>query len=198
MDVATAPEAFAADPGPGAAVLRRAPRRPGRASSPTRRTAPWRELEERARRRPLLVTQNIDDLHERAGSKRVHHLHGRLRSAWCTSLRPPPRVDRHARRPRRRARAAACRPCAPTWCGSARCPTTWTPIHEALLDCDLFVAIGTSGVVYPAAGFVHYAIGAGAHTLELNLEPAGVSDFAEVRRGPATETGAGLGGGDVR
>jgi NAD-dependent deacetylase len=60
-------------------------------------------------------------------------------------------------------------------------------VHEALFDCDLFVAIGTSGVVYPAAAFVHYAIGNGADTLELNLAPDPVSDFAQVRRGPATE-----------
>ena len=60
-------------------------------------------------------------------------------------------------------------------------------VHAALFDCDLFVAIGTSGVVYPAAAFVHYAIGNGADTLELNLAPDPVSDFAQVRRGPATE-----------
>jgi NAD-dependent deacetylase len=61
-------------------------------------------------------------------------------------------------------------------------------VQEAIFDCDLFVAIGTSGLVYPAAAFVHYAIGNGADTLELNLAPGAVSDFANVRRGPATET----------
>ena len=67
-------------------------------------------------------------------------------------------------------------------------PHDMDAIHQALFDCDLFVAIGTSGVVYPAAAFVHFAIGGGARTLELNLDPPAVSDFAEVRRGPATET----------
>ena len=60
-------------------------------------------------------------------------------------------------------------------------------IDAALQRCDLFVSIGTSGVVYPAAAFVHYAIGNGADTLELNLAPDPVSDFAQVRQGPATE-----------
>jgi NAD-dependent deacetylase len=60
-------------------------------------------------------------------------------------------------------------------------------IYDALQACDLFVAIGTSGLVYPAAAFVHYAIGAGADTLELNLDPERLSDFRRVRRGPATE-----------
>lgn len=61
-------------------------------------------------------------------------------------------------------------------------------VHVALFECDLFVAVGTSGLVYPAAAFVHYAIGAGADTLELNLAPDPVSDFSQVRQGPATET----------
>ena len=61
-------------------------------------------------------------------------------------------------------------------------------VHEALFDCDLFVAIGTSGLVYPAAAFVHYAIGAGADTLELNLAPDRSATSPQVRQGPATET----------
>jgi NAD-dependent deacetylase len=60
-------------------------------------------------------------------------------------------------------------------------------IHRALFECDLFVSIGTSGVVYPAAGFVDYALGTGAETLELNLERAATSDFHVSRQGPATE-----------
>ncbi len=71
------------------------------------------------------------------------------------------------------------------WFGEV--PYGMDEVQRALFDCDLFVAIGTSGLVYPAAAFVHYAIGAGADTLELNLAPDRVSDFTQVRRGPATE-----------
>ncbi len=133
-----------------------------------------------------LVTQNIDDLHERGGSRRVHHMHGRLRAALCSYCgrrfdwtgdlghRPPcPGCDRSSLRPD------------VVWFGEV--PHGMDDVQEALFDCDLFVAIGTSGLVYPAAAFVHYAIGAGAETLELNLAPDVVSDFSQVRRGPATE-----------
>jgi NAD-dependent deacetylase len=72
------------------------------------------------------------------------------------------------------------------WFGEV--PYDMEAVEQALFDCDLFVAVGTSGLVYPAAAFVHYAIGNGADTLELNLAPAGVSDFSQTRAGPATET----------
>ncbi len=137
-----------------------------------------------------LVTQNIDDLHERGGSRRVHHLHGRLRAAWCTTC-----DERHewtgalGDRP-------ACPTCAETtlrpdvvWFGEM--PYDMDAVQQAIFDCDLFVAIGTSGLVYPAAAFVHYAIGNGAETIELNLAPDAVSDFGQVRQGPATETVSG-------
>lgn len=134
-----------------------------------------------------LVTQNVDDLHERGGSERVHHLHGELGSAWCTAC-----DTRH-----RWATTLADRPPCPT-CGerALRPDVVWfgevpydvEAVEQALLDCDLFVAIGTSGLVYPAAAYVHYAIGNGADTLELNLEVPVVSDFSHSRRGPATQT----------
>ncbi len=134
-----------------------------------------------------LVTQNIDDLHERAGSRRVHHMHGRLRAAWCTSC-----DVRHEwtgglldRPPCPACGSATLRPDV-VWFGEI--PYDMEAVQQAVFDCDLFVAIGTSGLVYPAAAFVHYAIGTGADTLELNLVPARPSDFAEVREGPATET----------
>jgi NAD-dependent deacetylase len=134
-----------------------------------------------------LVTQNIDDLHERGGSQRVHHMHGRLRAAWCTTC------DRHHEWTGPLGDRPPCPSCgSPTlrpdvvWFGEM--PYGMDAAHEAIFDADLFVAIGTSGLVYPAAAFVHYAIGAGADTLELNLAPPAVSDFAHVRQGPATET----------
>ena len=131
----------------------------------------------------LVVTQNVDDLHERAGSRRVHHIHGRLRSAWCT--RCEEKHDWHGPL----ADGPACPACGVSalrpdivWFGEI--PYGMDLVEQALEECDLFVSIGTSGVVYPAAAFVHWARG---DTLELNLEPsAGATDFAESRRGPAT------------
>jgi NAD-dependent deacetylase len=132
----------------------------------------------------LVVTQNVDDLHERAGSRRVHHIHGRLRSAWCTSC-----GERHEwngplghRPPCPRCAARALRPDV-VWFGEV--PYGMDLVEDALWECDLFVSIGTSGVVYPAAAFVLWAQG---DTLELNLQQsAGSSDFARARQGPATE-----------
>lgn len=134
-----------------------------------------------------LVTQNIDDLHERGGSQRVHHMHGRLRAAWCTAC-----DARHAwdgelidGPPCPTCGSASLRPDV-VWFGEV--PYDMEAIEEALWDCDLFVSIGTSGVVYPAAAFVHYAIGNGKRTIELNLEASdGTSDFHESRRGRATD-----------
>lgn len=134
-----------------------------------------------------LVTQNVDDLHERGGSRRVHHLHGRLHSALCSfCARRFEWTDDLGHRP-------PCPGCAQqslrpdiVWFGEM--PHGMDEVQAALFDCDLFVAIGTSGLVYPAAAFVHYAIGSGADTLELNLAPDAVSDFASVRQGPATRT----------
>jgi len=133
----------------------------------------------------LLVTQNVDDLHERAGTRRMLHLHGALRSALCAACG---------------ARAAWRGPLPPgTRCGACGTPALRPDIvffgempydmdrvEAALTGCDLFVSIGTSGAVYPAAGFVSVAAAAGAATLELNLEASGGSDlFDESRAGPA-------------
>jgi NAD-dependent deacetylase len=130
----------------------------------------------------LVVTQNVDDLHERAGSRRLHHLHGRLRSAWCTAC-----DARHAWEGPL-VEGPECPGCGSAtlrpdvvWFGEV--PYGMDLVEQALSECDLFVSIGTSGVVYPAAAFVHWARG---DTLELNLEPsAGATDFAESRHGPA-------------
>lgn len=134
----------------------------------------------------LLVTQNVDDLHERGGSARVLHMHGELNSALCTSceMRSPWRgtmIDR-----------PSCPVCqAPTlrpdvvWFGEM--PYEMGRIYRALETCDLFVSIGTSGAVYPAAGFVQEARAAGARCLELNLERSeGSRFFHETRLGPAS------------
>lgn len=136
----------------------------------------------------LLVTQNIDDLHEAAGSRHLVHMHGELNKTLCEACGQSSR-----------------------WTGDmsidSRCPTCSTVgrlrpdvvwfgempyhmgrVHAALSACDLFVSIGTSGSVYPAAGFVEEARFNGAHTVELNLEPSeGGGMFAEAHYGRATE-----------
>lgn len=134
----------------------------------------------------LLVTQNVDDLHERGGSARVLHMHGELKSALCTSCEMrSPWLGTMIERP-------ACPVCrAPTlrpdvvWFGEM--PYEMGRIYQALEACDLFVSIGTSGAVYPAAGFVQEARANGARTLELNLERSeGSRFFHETRLGAAS------------
>lgn len=134
----------------------------------------------------FLVTQNIDDLHEQGGSTRVRHMHGELRAAWCLACDVrSPWLDALAHAPPCPAcGVAALRPDV-VWFGEM--PYGMDEIHRALFTCDLFVSIGTSGVVYPAAGFVDYAAAGGSDTLELNLERAANSDFRISRQGPATE-----------
>lgn len=135
-----------------------------------------------------LVTQNVDDLHERGGSPKVIHMHGELRSAFCTACqhRWQQFEDLSIETP-----CPACqtkggpRPDI-VWFGEM--PYEMDRIERALQTCDLFVSIGTSGAVYPAAGFVQLAHMHGARTLELNLEPSqGSAFFSETRHGPATQ-----------
>ena len=134
----------------------------------------------------LIVTQKVDDLHERAGARRLLHIHGELGSAWCLACNsrmawqeelssgpPCPACGK----------AGGLRPDI-VWFGEM--PYAMERIDRSLLDADLFVSIGTSGAVYPAAGFVQTARYAGARTLELNLEPSlGSVWFDETRTGPA-------------
>jgi NAD-dependent protein deacetylase/lipoamidase len=134
----------------------------------------------------LVVTQNIDDLHERGGSTRVVHMHGRLRAAWCVAC--DARAEWHGELghlpPCPACGAAALRPDV-VWFGEM--PYELDLILDALDDAELFVSIGTSGAVYPAAGFVQHAAATGSRTLELNLEPsAGTHLFDEARHGPAS------------
>ena len=134
----------------------------------------------------LLVTQNVDDLHERGGAVRLVHMHGELKRALCTAcgaapVSPGTLADRP---PCPCCGAAALRPDI-VWFGEM--PYQMDRIDAALGRCDLFVSIGTSGAVYPAAGFVERAARAGAATLELNLDPsAGTSLFDAARHGPAS------------
>jgi NAD-dependent deacetylase len=135
----------------------------------------------------LLVTQNVDDLHERAGARRVLHMHGEHLNAWCTACdeRSPWREPLIERPPCPACGETALRPDV-VWFGEM--PYRMDEIYAALREADLFVSIGTSGAVYPAAGFVRQARDLGARTLELNLEPSqGSSWFDEARHGSATQ-----------
>jgi NAD-dependent deacetylase len=136
----------------------------------------------------LLVTQNVDDLHERAGSKRLAHMHGELTKGWCLACNA--RFEWTGPM----GMSAECPSCGAAglvrpdivWFGEM--PYEMDRIDEALRRCDLFVSIGTSGAVYPAAGFVQTARHCGAQTLEMNLEPSmGSFLFDESRTGKAGE-----------
>jgi NAD-dependent deacetylase len=136
----------------------------------------------------LLVTQNIDDLHERAGSRNLIHMHGELRRALCGNC------GQRCGWPGDMSVDSPCPACHSTgylrpdvvWFGEM--PYQMDRILGSIAACGIFVSIGTSGTVYPAAGFVEDARRAGARTIELNLEPSeGRSLFAEARQGRATE-----------
>lgn len=184
-DVAT-PEAFARDPDlvlrfydmRRAAIQMRQPNAAHQALA--RLDAEWPgEL--------LIVTQNVDDLHERAGARRLLHMHGEHLKAWCMAcgeraVWTAPLIDRP---PCPSCGEAALRPDI-VWFGEM--PYRMDDIFAALREADLFVSIGTSGAVYPAAGLVRQARNLGARTLELNLEPSqGTAWFHEARHGRASQ-----------
>ena len=135
----------------------------------------------------LIITQNVDDLHERAGARRVLHMHGELGSALCLSCEMRSRIetDLAARPPCPVCQARSLRPDV-VWFGEM--PYQMERIYAAIREADLFVSIGTSGAVYPAAGFVRDARNLGVRTLELNLERSeGSHWFHESRQGRAGE-----------
>ena len=136
--------------------------------------------------RVSIVTQNIDDLHERGGSTSVLHMHGELLRALCATC------DHRWDAPREMSPETACPNCG---AATARPDVVWfgeipyqlPRIGDLLAEADLFAAIGTSGTVYPAAGFVQEARAQGARTVELNMEASDLAGlFDEVRLGPAT------------
>jgi NAD-dependent deacetylase len=191
-DVAT-PEAFSRDP----ALVQGFYNQRRRHLGTVQPNAAHRALAELAARWEgdfLLVTQNVDDLHDRARAEtppapgfQLLHMHGELLKAECTATgricdcpgdlaanEPSPFHPRGRLRPHI------------VWFGEM--PLGMERIDRALSACDLFVSIGTSGAVYPAAGFVQQAKWAGARAVELNLEPSlGSRHFDETRYGPATE-----------
>lgn len=205
-EVAT-PEAFARDP----ALVQRFYNLRRAALKAVQPNAAHRALADLAARwtgRFTLVTQNVDDLHDRALAEvtpapgfRLIHMHGELAKARCTwsgqvvdcsgdlqTSHPSPFHLRGEMRPH------------VVWFGEM--PLEMDVIEDALEACDLFVSIGTSGAVYPAAGFVQVAHAVGARTVELNLQPSdGARLFNEGRYGPATEVVpaffANLGDGEI-
>ena len=136
----------------------------------------------------IIVTQNVDGLHEAGGASGVIHMHGILAGALCAACghrwTAPDRME--VGEPCVACAAPAARPDV-VWFGEM--PYRMDEIYDHLAHADVFAAIGTSGEVYPAAAFVQEAASAGAHTVELNLEPSAVvSHFAETRFGPASVT----------
>ena len=136
----------------------------------------------------LLVTQNIDNLHERSGSKNIIHMHGELLKARCPKSEQviPWQGDLMSTD-----RCYCCQLAVPlrphiVWFGEM--PIGLDIIYDNLATADLFIAIGTSGNVYPAAGFVQEANRAGADSVEINLDSSEIqSHFTQVLRGKATE-----------
>ncbi|MFN3713346.1 MAG: Sir2 family NAD+-dependent deacetylase [Alcanivoracaceae bacterium] len=134
-----------------------------------------------------LVTQNIDDLHDRAGSRNLIHMHGELLSVFCTHSGKRQRWCTDL------ATAEPCDCCQPpavlrpdvVWFGEI--PLHMEHIEAALMGCEMFISIGTSGNVYPAAGFVRLARQVGARCIEVNVESSMISNaFHEHRVGPAS------------
>ena len=136
----------------------------------------------------LLVTQNIDSLHEQAGSTKLIHMHGEIYKAFCSfckyKIECTENLSQESVCPNCN-KARGMRPDV-VWFGEM--PYQMDRIYNALAECDLFISIGTSGNVYPASGFVAEARQNGAYTVELNLEPSqGINMFHEAIHGKATE-----------
>lgn len=184
-DVAT-PEGFARDPDL-VHEFYNARRAQSRAANPNAAHFALAKLQKEHRGDIVLVTQNVDRLHEAAGAQDVCHMHGFLDGALCSSC------DTRWPAPLVMSKTQQCPSCnAQTtrpdivWFGEM--PYHMETIYHHLSEADLFVAIGTSGNVYPAAGFVQEAALSGADTLELNLEAsATISQFAQAEFGKASE-----------
>lgn len=185
-DVAT-PEGFARDP-KLVMDFYNARRAQAAEASPNAGHEALAKLEAQFPGEVIVVTQNVDDLHEQAGSKQVIHMHGALKGALCAAC------DHRWPAPMEMAAGDKCPSCAApavrpdiVWFGEM--PYDMDDIYDHLAQADLFVSIGTSGNVYPAAGFVAEARRCGARTIEINLERSAVGgQFDDIRIGPATQT----------
>lgn len=136
----------------------------------------------------LLVTQNVDDLHERGGSKSLLHMHGELFSVFCQECEQQWQWQQGLSTEQECPHCKSIGSVRPDIVWFGEMPKEMDRIYQALADCDLFISIGTSGHVYPAAGFVEQARLYGAHTVELNLEPSqGNRHFEQHIYGKASE-----------
>lgn len=184
-DVAT-PEGFARDPDLVHAFYN-ARRAQSAEASPNAAHTALGELQRSWPGEVVIITQNVDGLHEQGGAEAVLHMHGTLDGALCAAC------DHRWPAPASMSPTELCPACAQprtrpdiVWFGEM--PYFMEAIYDHLAEADIFASIGTSGQVYPAAAFVQEAQMAGAHTVELNLEPsAGASSFAESRLGRASE-----------
>lgn len=146
------------------------------------------QLEQQHEGRLFLITQNVDDLHERAGHQQVLHMHGELRKARC----PVSQHNFYMQGDFSADNKCSC--CSPAnrlrphivWFGEM--PLGMGQIERALTECDIFIAIGTSGTVYPASGFVRLAKAFGATTIDVNTEPCYSGAFDKKYAGCATES----------
>ena len=185
-DVAT-PEGFARNPGL-VVDFYNARRTQAHDAVPNAGHAALARLQAEHKGEVLLVTQNVDSLHEKAGSTDVVHMHGELASALCSNCEHRWTAPLHMHV------GEACPSCAqPTarpdivWFGEI--PYHMERIEAALARADIFAAIGTSGNVYPAAGFLQMARYVGARTVEMNLDPSETVDlFEDTRPGKASQT----------
>jgi NAD-dependent deacetylase len=136
----------------------------------------------------VVITQNVDDLHERGGTTRVHHMHGELKKALCAACAHRWAAPMHMR-PSDICPACGAPAARPDVVWFGEMPYEMELLFQHLAEADIFASIGTSGNVYPAAGFVAEARRAGAHTIEFNLERSAIGNqFEEHRIGPASKT----------
>jgi len=136
-----------------------------------------------------LATQNIDGLHQAAGSRNVHELHGTLLAVYCVACgkRQWLGFDPVEGLPHCESCGGLLRP-AIVWFGETLPRDVWLAAADAATACDLFLTVGTSAVVYPAAGLLEMAVRAGARSVEVNLEATPASEVVDVAlHGPAGE-----------
>ncbi len=149
-------------------------------------------LEERLGERMFVCTQNVDDLHEQAGSTRVRHMHGHLFRSRCSNRDCPTKPFEDQRIYEKKSDIAKCRKCGallrPDICWFGETPFHMPTVLDALQQCTVFLTVGSSGVVEPAASFVQLARQKGARTYYLGLEePANAVAFNQVFLGKSGE-----------
>ena len=188
-DVAT-PQAFAKDP---ELVWRfySMRRSVAAACKPNPAHSALARLEEKLGKRMLLCTQNVDTLHESAGSKSVLHMHGQLFQSRCSNLTCSTKRFEDTKIYEQRSEIPNCKCGAllrPHICWFGESPFHMREVIPALEQCTIFLAVGTSGVVQPAASFPLIAMQNGAKTLYVGLEsPTNRLGFDEIILGPAGE-----------